>query len=161
MWLAQFFYCSNFHAAGSGTRYAVGCRDSGDEHSGAHDVPQPLDAPGIERVEQHRVDSAWRRVPKTSEVERRRGGDPRALHGCDALGGAAEIAPGAQAHFDEHQHLPIARDDVDFAPTTMEIALDDRETAGDEEPGCQSLGAGAGDAARAGHRQRAPTGTMR
>ena len=54
-------------------------RERKQERSGAHDVPQPLDAPGIERIEQYRVDSAWRRARKTSEVERRRGGDPRAL----------------------------------------------------------------------------------
>src|SRR5215468_12636737 len=79
----------------------------------AHDVPEPFDACGVDRIEQHRVETARRGAAEPREIESCGSGHSRALPRCDACCGAAEIAARAQAHLDEHKRVAVPRDEVE------------------------------------------------
>jgi hypothetical protein len=61
----------------------------------------------------------------------------------DALDGTAVTRRAAQPHFDEHQHAPVACDQVDLAEARAEIARDDGQTLLQQERRRERFGAAA------------------
>src|SRR5512144_2773910 len=92
-------------------------------------IAEPFDALEVERIEQHGVEAARRRALEPREIEARGRRQPCALRRGDARGSAAEVAAAAQAHLDEHERVPVARDEVELAAAAPPVALDDRQAA--------------------------------
>ena len=136
--------CNNIREGDSNRDRALGPARGRVAHQGLeHWLPQapmmslqPFDARRTSRrVEQHRVEPARRRCAigaRGNTAPPRR--QPRAL-ACAVMLAAAppKSLARAQAHFDEHERVAVARDDVDLAAAAAEVALDDDEAARDEE----------------------------
>ena len=95
------------------------------------DVAQPLDARGIERVEQHGVEAARRACARARRDNARpRRSAARAWPRVMLAAAPPKSPRAAQPHLDEHQRVAVARDEIDLAAAAAPVALDDRRARG-------------------------------
>jgi 16S rRNA (cytidine1402-2'-O)-methyltransferase len=90
-------------------------------------------------VDEKHVEAA-QGIGPAREIQARRREQALALRRGDALARAAEPGPAAHAHFGEHQHAALFRDEVDFPEAAAPVALEDTQAGGAKEPGAKVLG---------------------
>src|SRR5688500_11686103 len=91
------------------------------------DVEGPAQPDGTAAFERDDIEAARRRAAEAHEVAARRRRDAAALARRDAAERAAEAALPAQAHFHEHERLPIPGNEVDLAQARAVVAREDAQ----------------------------------
>ena len=95
--------------------------------SSAKDVPQPLR--WARGVEQNGIHATRGRRWQSTEIEANRAFDARLFFATDARRCATKASTITLPHFNEYKRRAIEHDEIDFAKTTMPVALNEREAA--------------------------------